>query len=195
MIHSMMLLAMARSTKRKQVFERIVSLFFRCCRSFAVNMMNMQVVISSAVLACVAIPLKGFFSIAPKVVIIFGGFLVFCKAIFVRQKPFVNLAYFVSLLAFFASFLWARFVFKIRAAVGTLNNCANRHFSLFPSKLSKRLDIFHLPEFWFAWFASLLNGTSWLIQLVTDFASSCLKWHNFTSSRNIHILTWVRKYG
>lgn len=129
----MMFFRMATTAQRQQVFKNMISLFFRTCRSIAVNMVNVQVFFASTMLACVLVAAQGSISIAAKVVIVFGLFGVLLKPLFVASKPVIYAFSLVRLLASWATFLRPGLVFKVIAAGAAHQNCADWKQSLLPA--------------------------------------------------------------
>lgn len=126
MTNSLMLLCMTRPAKGDEILKRVVSLVFGGRYAIPVYVMNVQIILAVAVLACMFVALQGGFSVPAKIVIVFGCFGVFLFALRIKDKPSVNALHFSGLLARRAAVLRAGLVLKIISAVGAHQNRSDR---------------------------------------------------------------------
>jgi len=168
MTNSTMFSSMATSAKSNQIVNSIIPEFSFSSSAFAVNMVDMQVVFSLAMLTCVIVSFKGCFSIASKGIIIFSFFCVFFKSIFIRSKPLMYFFNFCLFLATWASMLWPSFINKIISTFRTHKNGANNYCTSFFPHLFKFGYILLLPISRFTGLANFLCGTRWLIVTITN---------------------------
>ena len=181
--------SMTTTAKGLQVLKDIVSMFLGGCRSVAVNMVNLKVILASAVLAGVIVTLQSSVPVSPKIVIVAGLLGVLFQALFIADKPFSNLAYLMSLLTAWASFLWARSVLKVLSAIGTVQNGPHRDATLFCTKFAQGFNVLLSLVFWRTAFANLLDRAGRLKYSLTHSASFWFVGHLILLSRNICILT------
>lgn len=160
----MMFFRMATTAQRQQVFKNMISLFFRTCRSIAVNMVNVQVFFVSTMLACVLVAAQGSISIAAKVVIVFGLFGVLFKPLFVASKPVIYAFSLVRLLASWATFLRPGLVFKVIAAGAAHQNCADGKLPLLPAHSRQSGLVLFCAVLWHAGCAYFLMAACRFVQ-------------------------------
>ena len=171
MTQTVMLFGMAATAKRYEIFKRVVAELFCGCRAFAVDVMNMQVLYASAMLAGVLIALQGGFAVAAEQVIVFGGLCVLLLAFRIKGKPAVNAIELFGLLATRAAVLGSGLVFKIIAAIRAHQHSANRRGPFSKAKLAQPLGVLFSLEGVAANRASLLMASRWLVGCATLHAS------------------------
>lgn len=172
MTQPMMFFGMAATAKRHEIFKRIVSELFCGCRAFAINVMNMQVLYASAMLAGVLIALQGGFAVAAEHVIVFGGLCVLFFAFSIKGKPTVDAIKLLGLLATWAAVLRSGSVLKIIAAIRAHQHGANWRGTFSKAKLAQSLSVLLGFERVSAGWASLLMASRWLVGCATLHASS-----------------------
>jgi hypothetical protein len=180
---------MTTTAKGLQVLKDIVSVFLGRCSSVAVNMVNLKVILASAMLAGVIVTLQSCVPVSSEIVVVAGLLGVLLQAIFVADKPLANLAYFVRLLADRASFLRSRSVLKVFSAIGTVQNGPCGNAALFCTKFAQGFNVLLSLVFWRTAFANLLDRASRLKYSLTHSASFWFVGHWILLSRNICILT------
>ena len=167
--------SMATTAKSLQILENIVSVFFRSCRAVAVHVMNVQIVLATAVLAGMVVALQGGFSVSPEIVIVSGLFCVLFFALRIKSKPTVDAFKFFGLLALWASVLRAGLVFKVFSAVRAHQDRANRRSTSRnakrPQMLSVALGSVRIAASW----AGLLVASSGLVNRRTLNATAISK--------------------
>jgi len=133
---------MTPTAQRQQVFQSIVSGFLGRCYSVAVNVVNLQIIFASAVLACVLVALQSSFSIATKESLVLCFFACSFVVLWVCSKPLVNTAHVEFALTFGAPVLNAGSKYKVISAVGALLNRAfQRSASSKGLSLSRRFSL------------------------------------------------------
>jgi hypothetical protein len=175
MTNSMMLPSVARPAQSKQIVQRIVSLVFWCRDAFAINVMNVQIVLATAVLAGMVVALQSGFSASPEIVIVSSLFCVLFFALRIKNKPTVDAFKFFGLLALWASVLRAGLVFKVFSAVRAHQDRANRRSTSRnakrPQMLSVALGSVRIAASW----AGLLVASSGLVNRRTLNATAISK--------------------
>lgn len=120
----MMNLRMTPTAQRQQVFQSVVSGFLGRGHAIAVDVVNVQIILAAAVLACVLVALQSGFAVAAEEGIVLGLLAHGLVVLWIRSQPFVNAAHVEFALAFRAAVLNARSKHKVIAAVGALLNGA-----------------------------------------------------------------------
>ena len=172
MTQPMMFFGMAATAKRHEILKRVVAELFCGCRAFAVDVMNMQVLYASAMLAGVLIALQGGFAVAAEQVIVFGGLCVLLLAFRIKGKPAVNAIELFGLLATRAAVLGSGLVFKVITAIRAHQHSANGRGPFSKTKLAQPLSVLFGFECVSAGRASFLMASSWLVGCATLHASS-----------------------
>lgn len=167
-----MFFGMAATAKRHEILKRIVSELFCGCRAFPINVMNMQVLYASAMLAGVLIALQSGFAVAAEHVIVFGVLCVLLFSFRIKGKPAVNAIELLGLLATWAAVLWSGLVLKVIAAVRAQQHSANGNSAFSKAKLAQPLGVLFGFECVSAGMAGLLMASRWLVGCATLHASS-----------------------
>lgn len=180
--------SMAPPAQRQKIAHVVVARLSRACYSIAVNVMNLQIVVCSTMLAGVLVALKGKASIAAKTVVVFGFVGVLFKSLFVRRKPLMDASNFRSALARLASDLWAGLVNVVFTAVRAIQNCANRRATGLCSQSTKVCNVFLPFMLVFAAKAHFLARACWLVGCGTNGARARLVRHEDPCIRNLRIV-------
>ena len=180
--------SMAPPAQRQKIADVVVARLTRACYAIAVDVVNLQIVVCSTMLAGVLVSLKGKASIAAKTVVVFGFVGVLFEALFVRGKPLMDASNFRSSLTRLASDLWAGLVNVVFTAVRAIQNCANKRAASFGSQSTKVRNVFLTFMLVFAPKAHFLAGACWLIGCGTNGARARLVRHEDPCVRNIRIV-------
>ena len=78
---------MTRATQRLEIIQRIVSAIFGRRNAVAVNVVNVQVILCAATLACVAVTLQSLDAVSAEAVVIFGLLPVLLYLVWVFGRP------------------------------------------------------------------------------------------------------------
>ena len=168
MTDSMMFSSMTSSAKSNQIVNSIISKFFSGGSAVSINMVNMQIIFSLAVLTCVIISFKGILSIPIKEIVFPRCFRVFLKPDFVRSQPLMYFSNLCRSLARWASMLWASFINKIIGTFRTHKNRADNYCASFFPHLFKCGYVLLLPIGRFACLTNFLCSTRWFIITITN---------------------------
>lgn len=152
--------SMTTPAKRQQVLKDMVSVFLGGCRAFAVNMMNLKVILAAAVLAGVVVALQSGVSVSAEVVIVTGFFGVLLQAVFIRRKPFMDFSNLCFALALGAAMLGAGLVHKILITLRAVKDGAFRGHALIQAHFAKRLSVLLAAVFRFARLTDPLGAAS-----------------------------------
>lgn len=195
MTNSTMLSSMTASAKSNQIVNGIIPEFFFGGSAVSVNMVNMQIIFSLAMLACVIVSFKNCCSVASKVVVIFSFFCVLLKSVFIGSKPRIYFLNFCLFLARRTSMLWASFINKIIGTFRTHKNRADNYCASFFPHLFKCGYILLLPIGRFACLTNFLCSTRWFIVTITNTALfNSIPRFSFTMSRKGARLTTLSSW-
>lgn len=161
---------MTTPAQRHEIGKIVVSClsWLRC--AIAINVMNVKVFVTSAMLACVFIALKCGLSIAAKGIVVFGFLRVAGKSLFIRSKPFMYFAHFMLALAFTASLLRPRPVNKIISTRIAHKNSPNRCFPVFSAKHFKVRSVLLGAVVISTVAANFLSAARWFKRNATNYA-------------------------
>ena len=170
MMHS----RMTTPAQRQQVIQRIVPQLFRRGNTSAINVMDVQILNGSAMLAGEIIAFQSLLPVASKAVVVFSFADVFIS-LGILGKRFANLLNAAFLQADKAVLLRPRAVDEIGITFKALERGANRHSSFLFPQFTQMQHILFLPISRPATVATLLGRASGLVEHLADKTLALLK--------------------
>lgn len=170
MMHS----CMTTPTQGKQIIQRIVLQLFRCGNASAINVMNMQILNSTAVLTSKVVTLQGVLPVAAEMVVVVS-LADICGQLGIIGKRFAHLIYAAFLQAGKAVLLRPGAVGEIGITLNALERGTNCHSAFLFPQFTQMQHILFLPIRWPATVAALLGRASGLVEHSANEALALLK--------------------
>jgi hypothetical protein len=165
---------MATSAQGKQVIQRIVPQLFRCGNASAVDVMDVQILNGSAMLAGEVVTPQGVLPVATKAVVVFSFADVFIS-LRILGKRFAGLLNTTFLQASKAVLLRPGAVDEIGITLNALERGTNRHSTFLFPQFTQMQHILFLPVRRATSVAALLGRASGLVEHLADEALALLK--------------------
>lgn len=165
---------MTTPAQRQKIIQRIVPQLFRSGNTSAVNVMDVQILNGSAMLASEVVTLQGVLPVTSKVVIVSRLADVFIS-IGILGKCFAGLLSAAFLQASKAVLLRPGAVDEIGITLKALERGTNRHSTFLFPQFTQMQHILFLPIRWPTTVAALLGRSSGLVKHLADEALALLK--------------------
>ena len=160
--------------QRQQIVQRIVPQLFRCGHASAIDVMDVQILNGSAMLAGEVVTLQGILPVAAKTVIVFSFADIFIS-LGILGKRFAGLLSAAFLQADKAVLLRPGAVAEIGTTLNALERGTNRHSAFLFPQFTQMQHILFLPIRWPATVAALLRRASGLVEHLADETLALLK--------------------